>query len=166
MESRASMDIWLRRIPVPTTVRDPERIAIPEDDERSHYRCRSFCELDDSLHERESSVKVAITTSMMGLAIKPRLKNRRPLDRRKETVDRAQRRFGRLLRENRFANFSRISALKNRLILLGKPGGRHRRFRVPPKRPRFFRTRVHLHQIIDQRRCHDEDPPYGSPSAA
>jgi hypothetical protein len=32
MEVRASMDIWLRRIPVPTTVNDPERIT--------HSKCR------------------------------------------------------------------------------------------------------------------------------
>src|SRR5438270_102653 len=41
MATRASSDTWLRRIPVPTTVSDPRRMAIPgKGVGKPHNRCR------------------------------------------------------------------------------------------------------------------------------
>src|SRR6516162_5387454 len=113
MEVRASMDIWLRRIPVPTMVNDPERIT------HSRMSVRQSRLPGEAAQSRANDTAIAVSP----VAGPPRPEKLSALtavcdstvrlDGCKQTVYRADRRFGRLLRENRLANLHRVSALEN-----------------------------------------------------
>src|SRR5262249_40467614 len=144
MEIRASTDIWLSLIPVPTTVRDPFRMRFPKGGNplpSSDFLC-AFAPLREILSDASRKAQ-----RRKGQP----LKQSRTLNGRNQPVDFARRNIERLLFGDESANQLWVFAQERRLVLLRKAGELHGPSRISPEGARFSRTRVHPDEVVDQR---------------